>query len=283
MVRKVFKTAPLPFQGQKRNFVPQFKEALKVFVEKHQVSTIVDLFGGSGLLSHTAKSMYPRLHVIYNDFDNFRQRLDSVNITNAILGEIRPLVAHLPKHGKIDPLIARSVLEVIKEREVKGLFVDYITLSSSLLFSANYVTSYEALAKETLYQNLKKVDYETAGYLDGLEVVRMDYKALYEEYKGKDGILFVIDPPYLSTDVSTYNSMKYWRLKNYLDVMKLLEGNNYVFFTSNKSSLIELYDWLEANYMLRNPFSKAVVSKYLARTGGGGGYTDLMYYRAIKK
>lgn len=283
MKEKIFKTAPLPFQGQKRNFIKQFQTALTEFVELHGVTTVVDLFGGSGLLSHTAKRMFPQLRVVYNDFDGFTQRLESIDATNEILSEIRPLLAPLDKGARVDPIVTRSILEVIKQRESRGIYVDYITLSSSLLFSANYATTYEALSRERLYNNIKLTDYNVAGYIEGLEVARKDYKALYDEFEECPGVLFVIDPPYLSTDVSTYSSMKYWRLKNYLDVLNLLKDDHYVFFTSDKSSLVELFEWLEANFMLRNPFSRAKVSKHLVRVNKSGGYTDLMYYKAAKR
>lgn len=47
MSAKVYNTSPLPFMGQKRNFVKLFREALQEFPT---ATTFVDLFGGSGLL-----------------------------------------------------------------------------------------------------------------------------------------------------------------------------------------------------------------------------------------
>lgn len=64
--------APLPFQGQKRRFLKDFKEALKNY---SPTATYVDLFGGSGLLSHTVKQVYPDAVVVYNDFDGYKNRL----------------------------------------------------------------------------------------------------------------------------------------------------------------------------------------------------------------
>jgi site-specific DNA-adenine methylase len=72
---KNYTQSPLPFQGQKRRFLTQFKEALNGF---SPTATYVDLFGGSGLLSHTVKQYYPDANVIYNYFDNYSQRLDNV-------------------------------------------------------------------------------------------------------------------------------------------------------------------------------------------------------------
>ena len=72
---KIYNQAPLPFQGQKRRFLKSFKEALKSFPSD---AVYVDLFGGSGLLSHTVKSVYPEAKVIYNDFDNYSERLKNI-------------------------------------------------------------------------------------------------------------------------------------------------------------------------------------------------------------
>ena len=38
----------------------------------------------------------------------------------------------------------------------------------------------------------------------------------------------LIDPPYLSTDVETYKM--YWRLTDYLDVLRVLKKHPFVYF-----------------------------------------------------
>lgn len=45
---KEYKVAPLPFIGQKRMFAAKYKQVLK---DIEGVNVVVDLFGGSGLLS----------------------------------------------------------------------------------------------------------------------------------------------------------------------------------------------------------------------------------------
>lgn len=47
-----YKAAPLPFQGQNRNFVEPFKTALRELKEKQDITIIIDLFGGSVLNTH---------------------------------------------------------------------------------------------------------------------------------------------------------------------------------------------------------------------------------------
>lgn len=79
---KTYSRAPLPFVGQKRMFVSEFKKILKHFDDK---TIFVDLFGGSGLLSHITKRERPDAVVIYNDHDNYRGRLENIGRTNTLL------------------------------------------------------------------------------------------------------------------------------------------------------------------------------------------------------
>ncbi len=48
-MRRQYLSAPLPFQGQKRMFAKEFIKVLKHYPDD---AVFVDLFGGSGLLSH---------------------------------------------------------------------------------------------------------------------------------------------------------------------------------------------------------------------------------------
>ena len=121
-------------------------------------------------------------------------------------------------------------------------------------------------------------DYDTAGYLDGLDVTHMDYKALFDEFRGRRDVLFLVDPPYLSTDTSTYNSDKYWRLGDYLDVLHVLADSNYIYFTSNKSQIVELLDWLTANYGLKTPLCGAATRTHEVKSHTCR-FTDMMLYK----
>jgi len=50
-------------------------------------SIIVDLFSGSRLLSHTAKQLKPTAKVVYNDFDNYTERLNRIDQTNKLINK----------------------------------------------------------------------------------------------------------------------------------------------------------------------------------------------------
>lgn len=272
-MRKKYLSAPLPFVGQKRMFASQFKEVLKQYPDN---AVFVDLFGGSGLLSHIAKCEKPQATVIYNDYDNYRERLENIGRTNALLADLRILAKDCPRHKLITGKARESILARISEEAEKG-FVDYITLSSSLLFSMKYVTSLEGLRKESLYNTIRKTDYSCDGYLDGLEIVSCDYKDLFARYKDVSGVVFLVDPPYLCTEAETYRMS--WRLPDYLDVLSVLCGTEFVYFTSNKSSILELCEWMGRHPSIGNPFQDTVKLEFNAHMNYTASYTDMMLYK----
>ena len=271
--KKIFTTAPLPFMGQKRKFLKQFKPALERY---SQTATYVDLFGGSGLLSHTVKSVYPNAKVVYNDYDNYRLRLENIDKTNQLISDLRVILLDSPKDKIITGTTKQQIIDRVELDEKKG-YVDYITLSSSILFSMKYVQSFEALQKETFYNCVRQSDYTAEGYLEGLEVVAKDYKELFEQYKNVPGVVFLVDPPYLSTEAGTYKS--YWKLKDYLDVLTVLEKSNYFYFTSNKSQIVELCEWIENRTSFGNPFKDAKIETMNTSVNYNSSYTDIMLYK----
>lgn len=241
---------------------------------------IIDLFGGSGLLAHTAKRVLPECRVIYNDYDDFHIRLLNIDKTNKLLADIRALLADYQPEKRLSPDIRAIVLERV-EKEAKTGYVDYVTLSSSILFSGNYALNLEELKTQAWYNCVKKTgyDFEPGEYLAGLEIYKTDYLELFERFKNVPGVVFLVDPPYLTTDTKTYSSDKYWKLKDYLDVLKVLKDNKYVYFTSDKSSLVELCEWLEENLELKNPFSGAGKKVHTNGVNKNVTYQDMMLYK----
>ncbi len=277
MTKNIYSSAPLPFQGQKRNFAKEFRRALSELVSAGGVTTIVDMFGGSGLLSHIAKRHMPECRVIFNDFDGFCDRLDNAGRTNKLLTEMRAILVDYPRMERVTGERRQRIVEAVKRAESSG-FVDYVTLSGSLLFSSRYAVDFEGFSQETFYNRIKREDYKCAGYLDGIEVVRQDYRELFEQYRGRRDVLFLVDPPYLSTDSASYKAGVYWKLKDYLDVLLVLLDGNYVYFTSSKSQIVELCDWFTGHFGMNTPFSNAVVRTYQVK-GKVLNYTDMMLYK----
>lgn len=273
-MRKMYLSAPLPFMGQKRMFA---KEFIKVLEQFPQSTVFVDLFGGSGLLAHITKCCRPDAVVVYNDFDNYRKRLENIPVTNALLNDLRRIVEGFPRHKPITGEVHDKVFERILTEEKEHGYVDYITLSSSLLFSMKYKLSLEEMRKETIYNNIRTTDYpDPKDYLEGMTVTSEDYKAVFNRYKDIPGVVFLVDPPYLSTDVGTYKM--YWKLADYLDVLNVLKGHSFVYFTSNKSSILELCDWIDKNPFMGSPFKRCEKVEFNAHMNYNSGYTDMMLY-----
>jgi adenine-specific DNA methylase len=272
---KTYTSAPLPFQGQKRRYAKEFSRIIKTL----QPDVVVDLFGGSGLLSHIAKRTCPKSVVIYNDYDNYCGRLAHIPQTNELLQNFRELLLGHREDTKIEGELRTAILQKLWDENAKG-YVDWITVSSSLMFSMHYATGYDNFEKQTLYCKLKMTGYNADGYLDGLEIVKTDYRELCRQYRDTPRTLFIADPPYLSTDVSTYNAVGYWTLKDYLNVLSELNGLNFIYFTSEKSQITELCEWIDNNEgKVRNMFRGVNVSTVKSPTSGTNSYTDIMLYK----
>lgn len=271
---KLYLSAPLPFVGQKRMFAKQFIEVIRQYPAD---TVFVDLFGGSGLLSHITKHFHPESRVIYNDFDNYRLRINNIPRTNSLLESIQPIASQFDRHKPITGIAREQIFALLEQEEKEVGYLDFITLSSSLMFSMKYKMSIEGMRGETLYNNVRKNGYEPCrDYLAGLEIVSCDYRELFEQYKDTPGVVFLVDPPYLSTDVGTYRM--YWRLADYLDVLSVLPGHNFIYFTSEKSCIVELCEWMGRHPSLGDPFARCQRREFNATMNYNAHYKDIMLF-----
>lgn len=270
---KKYTRAPLPFQGQKRFFLRDFAKVVSLYPED---ATFVDLFGGSGLLSHMAKYARPTSRVIYNDFDNYAERLAAIPETNRLRAEISDILKDCQPKKRIPEEQRSQILEIIKREEDAGNFVDYKTLSATILFSSNFATDYTDLSKQKFYNRHNPSPLSAEGYLEGVERVSEDYRTLAAKFADDKTAVFICDPPYLSTDCTSYKS--YWKLTDYLDVVSLFENRHFIYFTSDKSQIVELFSALE-KFGTRNPFPKCEkVTRRQTLAANARGYEDQMYY-----
>ncbi len=260
---RLYLSAPLPFVGQKRMFAKHFIEVIK----QYPAGTVfVDLFGG-----------HPESRVIYNDFDDYRLRIANIPRTNALLDRIRPIASQFPRHKPVTGDARDKIFRLLEQELKENGYLDFITLSSSLMFSMKYKLSIPEMRKETFYNNVRKAGYaECPEYLAGLEITSCDYRDLFDQFKDTPGVVFLVDPPYLSTDVGTYRM--YWRLADYLDVLSVLSGHNFVYFTSEKSCLVELCEWMGRNPSLGNPFERCSRREFNATMNYNARYTDIMLF-----
>lgn len=244
--QNTFKQAPLPFIGQKRMFLKHFETVLNENIKGNGEGwTIIDTFGGSGLLSHTAKRLKPKAHVIYNDFDGYAERLAYINDTNALRTQIFAKIGNATsKNKRMTKDCKAECIRIIQN--FKG-YKDLNCLASWLLFSGQQVATLDDLFQHNFWHCIRQSDYPKAdGYLDGVEVIRESFHTLLPKYANDPKALFVLDPPYLCTKQESYKQATYFDLIDFLRLVNITRPP-YVFFSSTKSEFIRF-----VNYMLED-------------------------------
>lgn len=239
---KIYNKAPLPFVGQKRMFLKQFRTMLDNIPNDGKGWTIIDVFGGSGLLANNAKAHKPKATVIYNDFDSYAERLKHIDDINRLRHFIFDKTKHLPRNQKIDNDFA---LEVIKIIELFDGYIDMRCVSSWLLFSGKHANSIDELKKQTLYNVVRTKDYESAdGYLTDIIITSQSFDELIPQYQNKDNVLLLLDPPYICTDQKSYVLDKYFGMVEFLMLMTMVKPP-FVFFSSTKSELLDYLEYVK--------------------------------------
>ena len=229
-----YNKAPLPFQGQKRRWLSELRQLASTLP---QGATVVDLFGGSGLCSHTIKQERPDLTVIWNDYDDYQCRLDHIDVTNEQCEALRHMTESLPKCNRIDK--GTPLHKAIFDYLDKQKYIDWDTIGSLLAFSSN--DKMQITPTNHLYNRVLQSAYCTDGYLYGVIRVQMDYQDLLKQTP-EDAIL-IVDPPYLTTTLARYEKRKdkvYWGLAEHLRLLNHIKWRKFIYFSSSKSEVLEL-------------------------------------------
>ena len=270
---------PLSFIGNKSKFRKKFIEILeRDFNDKY---IYVDLFGGSGYLSYVVKNIFPNATVIYNDYDNYLDRVKHISDTNKILQDINEIFNedNLKRSEKANTDTKIKVMDLLEDKISKGEFVDINTITSQILFSGNSTKDFEAFKNATLYNriNKKPLDEKQAEeYLkvfDDVEITHCDYMELYNKYKDEDNVVLLIDPPYLDTKCDTYNMS--WEYIDFIKVLGILRHNLWFYFTSNKTKIYELLKYFDETFNT-NILKNTETYKRINIVNYSGKYDDIL-------
>lgn len=236
--------APLPFTGQKRKFLKHFKYILETQIpEQGEGWTIVDAFGGSGLLSYTAKQTLPKARVIYNDFDGYAERLARIDDTNRLRRLILAVLKreNIAKKFRLSDEVKAEVIAIIQNFDG---YKDLNCLASWLLFSGNQTLDFDFLFNKEWYHQIRESDYPTAsGYLDGVEIVCENAHALIPKFAHDPQALLVLDPPYICTAQGSYRQDDYFGMVQFLRLMSVVRPP-FIFFSSTRSELLDYLDFV---------------------------------------
>lgn len=242
------KSSPVPFRGQKRKWTDTVYNYLRLFCQHNK--TVVDLFGGSGLLSRTAKDALPNSTVVFNDFDFVLERVEKYEQTLQILNDIKQRwVDKFPPEKRIPNPIRDEIRHYIFERWIQGDYIDWVTISCRLFFSGNYAASLSSLLSHPRFYNRMSGDLtvkqtELGNYVNELEIKHCDYKELIAEYRSPD-TLFIIDPPYPNTNVSGYSgeekrlAMSAMTNEACAEMIDSLGDSDFILFSNVKSRTYE--------------------------------------------
>lgn len=240
---KPYSKAPLPFIGQKRNFINAFRQVVTANIGGDGTGwTVIDVFGGSGLLAHNAKRLLPKATVIYNDWDGYADRLANINDTERLRQVLLNQLKSIPRQKALTTEQKQAVINTLDNFDG---YIDVQSVATWLLFSGKQVRTLEDLYQNTFYNTVRVSPFEPAtGYLDGLTITCECYTKLMARYKDKPNTLFLLDPPYLYTGQGAYKQDKYFAMVDFLYLMSLTRPP-YIFFSSTKSELLDYLDYLK--------------------------------------
>lgn len=239
---KAYQKAPLPFVGQKRMFLKEFRKILDKIPNDGESWTIVDVFGGSGLLAYTAKTHKPKATVIYNDFDGYAERLNHIDDINRLRGILFEMTKDVPRQKRITDELKGQILQAIADFDG---YIDVRSVSTWLLFSGKQIAHIDELTDHQMYNTVRTSDYDRAdGYLDGLTITHESFETLIPKYADKPNALLLLDPPYICTEQKAYAMTGYFGMTKFLRLMKLVRPP-YLFFSSTRSELLDYMDYLK--------------------------------------
>lgn len=249
---------PLPFVGNKRNWR---KELINVInkIPNNKKYLYVDVFGGSGFISHLISWLKPNNKVIWNDYDNYQERLNNIDVTNQIINEIRASIDTYIRNRKLTPREKATIMYIIDKHIKKGDFIDYVTLGANLLFNSSFVCDVDirdCLEKKTFYNTIIKKEYNADNYFN-TNVYRIvgDYKEILKKYNSNNTIFF-LDPPYFNTDKVIHYNDNFMSLSEYLDFCDLIKDFKYVLFGSEKGCFLDIMKKLDNNYKITELIQK---------------------------
>lgn len=239
---------PLVFMGNKKNMLKHIKQVLQDMQGDGYINDetiFLDVFGGSGLISHNIKQWYPKNRVIWNDYDNYQKRLDGISDTEILRAKIYEVFGINDSQEKATQAQKQEILDFIKDFESKGHYVDYVSLSTYLLFCGTYADSFETLSKHGFYNRIPKGALcEAKDYLQGVERVQQDFKALLDSYSHIQNKILILDPPYLQTQVGNYKDC--FKLGQFFDLIQRV-SRPYIFFGSENSDIVESFEYFKAH------------------------------------
>lgn len=246
----MFKKPPLPFIGNKNKYIKYINVILIPYLKHNGLiddkTIIVDVFGGSGILSHIFAFNFPNNQIIYNDYDNYTQYLKHDNLIklNKILHYLRNIFDNYPTEKiTAEENEKEHIFDKIKSH-INKFFPNWSNtyirhwLNNQLLFNALDKPDDE---NNILYNRVKKNDYETDIYnnyiLPNIQITHNNYQTVFKTYGKNNNCIFILDPPYNETFDEAYKSA--FTLNDTLTVLNFAIHHKSIYFESSKFKIMK--------------------------------------------
>ena len=242
---------PLPFIGNKGKWIKllyeYFKDNKVLKLNKNVI--IVELFGGTGLLSILFKQLYPDNVVIYNDYDHYVDIVKDIDKIDALRIKIYNYVNNeckYPYNYKItNTNHINHIMNLIKHSGLDLNNPKILNIISSWLMFNGRIIKFEA---KELYNRIPINNYiqKAEKYMEelkGIKIIHKDYKQVIDEFKNKN-VFYILDPPYLSTSLTFYKHAQFWHLEDTVNLIDLCIYNKAILFESNKSEINALLEYM---------------------------------------
>lgn len=256
-----YKLIPFSFSGHKLRACDTVSRNIALL---GGVRGIVDVFGGSGILSANLKKDYPHLPVVYNDFDGYSRQfvhLEELEDAYCYFNEkLEGFGFPAKRHGVVcDVGAVGAVIEcflknergycdfvlgcVLKKCCHPGACVEYQTES---MYRDYFLKCARIGKKMFIFNRIPKFKAGYFdGYLDGIDVRHADWRELLREFSG-GGYLFLCDPPYIQTEQGAYSGD--FHLKDALDLISALKNENVFYFCNNESGFFDVLNIASKNF-----------------------------------
>ena len=150
--------------------------------------------------------------------------------------------------GKVPLEIRNEIIKILDNNEN----IDYITLSCYLMYSGYWARDRKNFVKNNFWKRFTKKFNgfnieECKNYLNNINVVHMDWKDLFNEYKNNNNVIFIVDPPYSETFTQSYDIGYRWDIRDDLKLIEILK-KPFILFNIKNAPLLNFIDFINNNY-----------------------------------
>lgn len=242
---------PFPFVGNKHKILNRLD---KINFPINKDTLIVDVFGGSGLLTSYFNIRYPNNKIIYNDYSKNNKYFISTIKNDDLISRINKFLDYaniltesitredkLPQHisDKIYKYILKNIPEYNNTYIVQNIINSNISFNSSPLSSSHIM--YNRLRK-THYPYFNEYQHLLFPNIQNIKFEHLEYKSLLSSLKNYQNIFYIIDPPYIHTRDDYYS--KTYNISDLLNILYFTLNHKCILFESLDGRVKEMFKLL---------------------------------------